>query len=91
MTGSRVLDCCNAADRDWLIAYNALLNLHAKSGEASAAEAVYQDMLHNGPRPDSISVNTLIAAHAHVRFLIMNVATCSFLQCEFETNLKQLY
>ncbi|CAL8466875.1 g6411 [Coccomyxa elongata] len=52
--------------QDWLIAYNALLNLHAKSGEASAAEAVYQGMLHNGPKPDSISVNTLIAAHAHV-------------------------
>ncbi len=61
-----MLGCCNAG-RDWLIAYNALLNLHAKSGEASAAEAVYQGMLHNGPKPDSISVNTLIAAHAHVR------------------------
>lgn len=67
---------CNAG-RDWLIAYNALLNLHAKSGAATAAEAVYQGMLHNGPKPDSISVNTLIAAHAHVRpikFLICNSA-----------------
>lgn len=52
--------------RDWLVAYNSLLNLHAKSRQASAAEAVYQGMLHNGPKPDSISVNALIAAHAEV-------------------------
>ena len=48
------------------MAYNALLNLHARSRQASAAEAVYQGMLQNGPKPDSISVNTLIAAHAEV-------------------------
>lgn len=52
--------------RDWRVAYNALLNVYAKSGQASAAEAVYQAMLINGPRPDSISVNTTIAAHAQV-------------------------
>lgn len=53
--------------RGWRIAYNTLLNLHAKSGQAAAAEALYQGMAANGPRPDRVSMNTTIAAHAQAR------------------------
>jgi pentatricopeptide repeat protein len=54
--------CC----RGWRVAYNAVLNLHAKTAEASRAEAVFQSMLSHGPAPDGISINSVIAAHAEV-------------------------
>ena len=54
------------ACRGWRIAYNSLLNLHAKTGSAEQAEEVYQAMLLNGPCPDSNSANTTIAAFAVV-------------------------
>lgn len=52
--------------RGWRIAYNAVLNLHAKCGHPSRAEATYKGMLSHGPAPDDVSVNCTIAAHAHV-------------------------
>lgn len=64
MTTSQNLGCdC----RGWRIAYNSLLNLHAKTGSAKLAESVYQEMLVQGPVPDKNSINSTIAAFAAVR------------------------
>ena len=53
--------------RGWGIAYNSLLNLHAKTGQAEQAENVYQGMLLHGPSPNRNSINSTIAAFAAVR------------------------
>lgn len=58
----RILVC-----RGWRIAYNSLLNLHAKSGRADLAEGVYQGMLLQGPSPNKNTVNSTIVAFATVR------------------------
>lgn len=61
--------CCNVhyLCRGWGIAYNSLLSLHAKTGQAEQAENVYQGMLLHGPSPNRNSINSTIAAFAAVR------------------------
>ena len=59
-------DTLHRVGRGWRVAFNALLNLYAKSGQAARAEATYRGMLRGGPPPDRVSINTTIAAHAQV-------------------------
>jgi pentatricopeptide repeat protein len=61
---------CVWRGRGWRIAYNALLNLHAKAGQAAEAEALFQGMLAAGPHPDRVSINTTISAHAQASSLL---------------------
>ena len=61
--------CCDLhyVCRGWGIAYNSLLSLHAKTGQAEQAENVYQGMLLHGPSPNRNSINSTIEAFAAVR------------------------
>lgn len=68
--------CCFC--RGWQIAYNSLLHLHAKTGRAEQAEAVYQGMLLHGPCPDKNSANSAIAAFASVRTSYVSICSLDY-------------
>lgn len=57
------------------MAMNALMNAYASAGDAAAAAAVLGAMQRRGPRPNDISYNTAIAAHAQARLRCLLRAT----------------
>lgn len=57
------------------MAMNALMNAYASAGDAPAAAAVLGAMQRRGPRPNDISYNTAIAAHAQARLGLLRVCS----------------
>lgn len=45
--------------------YNAMLSLYAKRGMTAAADQLFQNMKMRGPKPDTVSYNTLIQVSGH--------------------------